>query len=48
VSAEGLEAARAHIAEQGVEARFEDHGNSHSLYLRDPDGHTVELTTYEV
>ena len=48
VSAEDLERARAHLAEQGASARFEDHGNSHSLYVSDPDGHTVELTTYDV
>jgi catechol 2,3-dioxygenase-like lactoylglutathione lyase family enzyme len=30
----------------GELARFEDHGNAHSLYFRDPDGHVVELTTY--
>jgi len=48
VSAEDLERARAHLGEQDVVARFEDHGNSHSLYMHDPDGHAVELTTYEV
>jgi catechol 2,3-dioxygenase-like lactoylglutathione lyase family enzyme len=32
----------------GGSARFEDHGNAHSLYLHDPDGHAIELTTYEV
>jgi catechol 2,3-dioxygenase-like lactoylglutathione lyase family enzyme len=40
--------AQAHLADQGVDFQLEDHGNSHSLYLRDPDGHTVELTTYEL
>jgi catechol 2,3-dioxygenase-like lactoylglutathione lyase family enzyme len=30
----------------GDSARFEDHGNAHSLYFRDPDGNVVELTTY--
>jgi catechol 2,3-dioxygenase-like lactoylglutathione lyase family enzyme len=40
--------AREHVRERGVDARFEDHGSSHSLYFKDPDGHTVELTTYEV
>jgi catechol 2,3-dioxygenase-like lactoylglutathione lyase family enzyme len=30
----------------GDDARFEDHGNAHSLYIRDPDGNVVELTTY--
>jgi catechol 2,3-dioxygenase-like lactoylglutathione lyase family enzyme len=43
-----LERAQAHLAASGVEFRFEDHGNAHSVYLRDPDGHTIELTTYDV
>ena len=43
-----LERAQAHFGAAGVEFRLEDHGNAHSVYLRDPDGHTVELTTYEV
>ncbi|HEY2220249.1 MAG TPA: VOC family protein [Gaiellaceae bacterium] len=43
-----LERAQAHFRANGVEFRFEDHGNVHSVYLRDPDGHVVELTTYEV
>jgi catechol 2,3-dioxygenase-like lactoylglutathione lyase family enzyme len=42
-----FERARAELAAAGVEVRFEDHGTAHSLYLRDPDGHTLELTTYE-
>jgi hypothetical protein len=32
----------------GVEFRFEDHGNAHSVYVRDPDENVIELTTYEV
>jgi catechol 2,3-dioxygenase-like lactoylglutathione lyase family enzyme len=48
MGAQDFARARAHLDEQGVEARFEDHGSSHSLYFRDPDGHTMELTTYEV
>lgn len=43
----GFDSARQALAEQGVEARFSDHGISHSLYLNDPDGHQIELTTYE-
>jgi catechol 2,3-dioxygenase-like lactoylglutathione lyase family enzyme len=39
--------AREQLTAAGVEFRFEDHGNAHSLYLRDPDGHAIELTTYE-
>jgi catechol 2,3-dioxygenase-like lactoylglutathione lyase family enzyme len=33
---------------EGLEPRFADHGTSHSLYIEDPDGHVIELTTYEV
>jgi catechol-2,3-dioxygenase len=48
VGKDDLERAQAHFAESGVDFRFEDHGNAHSVYLRDPDGHTIELTTYDV
>ena len=44
----GFEAARRTFEETGVQARFSDHGISHSLYLHDPDGHQIELTTYEL
>ena len=43
-----LERAQTHLTERGVTFRVEDHGDSHSVYLRDPDGHTLELTTYEL
>jgi len=39
--------AQSHFREQGVAFRFEDHGNAHSVYLPDPDGNVIELTTYE-
>ena len=48
VGTHDLERAQSHFRESGVEFQFEDHGGSHSLYLRDPDGHTIELTTYEI
>ena len=48
VDREGLERARAELAERGLEVRFSDHGISHSIYFDDPDGHQLELTTYEV
>jgi catechol 2,3-dioxygenase-like lactoylglutathione lyase family enzyme len=44
----GFERAHAELAERGLEPRFSDHGISHSLYFNDPDGHQLELTTYEV
>lgn len=43
-----FEKARAEFERQDVDVHFEDHGICHSLYLRDPDGYQVEITTYEV
>jgi catechol 2,3-dioxygenase-like lactoylglutathione lyase family enzyme len=43
-----FDAAREGLAERGVEVRFSDHGQAHSVYFTDPDGHRLELTTYEV
>ena len=40
--------AREALPGAGVDLRFEDHGNVHSLYFNDPDGHKLELATYEV
>lgn len=48
VSRESFEAARRAFAEAGVEAVFDDHDVSWGLYVRDPDGHHVELACYEV
>jgi catechol 2,3-dioxygenase-like lactoylglutathione lyase family enzyme len=39
--------AKARLDEHGIAFRFEDHGNAHSVYLSDPDGNVIELTTYE-
>jgi catechol-2,3-dioxygenase len=41
-------AARDALDERVLPYEFWDHAISHSLYLRDPDGHQVELTTYEL
>jgi catechol-2,3-dioxygenase len=43
-----FEAARETFEESGTEYRFADHEISHSLYIADPDGHRIELTTYEL
>lgn len=48
VDRDGLERARAELAERGLEVQFSDHGISHSIYFEDPDGHRLELTTYDV
>ncbi len=33
---------------RGTDYQFADHEVAHSLYIRDPDGHRIELTTYEL
>ena len=40
-------AAQRELKERGIEIEFEDHEVSHSIYFRDPDGHKIEITTYE-
>ena len=47
VCRDDLAAAQTRLREHGVEFRFEDHGNAHSIYFPDPDGNVIELTTYE-
>ncbi len=47
VGRDDLARAQARLREHGVEFRFEDHGNAHSVYFPDPDGNVIELTTYE-
>jgi catechol 2,3-dioxygenase-like lactoylglutathione lyase family enzyme len=44
---DGFEEARKQLAELGVELRAEEHGNADSVYVRDPDGNVIELTTYD-
>jgi catechol 2,3-dioxygenase-like lactoylglutathione lyase family enzyme len=44
----GFDRVRAALAERGIDAELWDHAICHSLYVRDPDGHQVELTTYDV
>src|SRR5438093_9492933 len=36
------------LRSRGIEFVFQDHSISQSIYLRDPDGYELELTTYEV
>jgi catechol 2,3-dioxygenase-like lactoylglutathione lyase family enzyme len=48
VGRDGLAEAQDRLREHGVEFRFEDHGNAHSVYFPDPDGNVIELTTYEL
>jgi catechol 2,3-dioxygenase-like lactoylglutathione lyase family enzyme len=46
-SRSGLEAAKAELAARGIACSEGDYGVAWSLYLPDPDGYQVEITTYE-
>jgi catechol 2,3-dioxygenase-like lactoylglutathione lyase family enzyme len=48
VDRRNFDSARAELHAQGIEFSFEDHEICDSIYLHDPDGHEIELTTYEV
>ena len=48
VDREAFDRARGHLEAHGITPRFEDHTAAHSLYFTDPDGHPLELTTYDV
>ena len=45
VGREAFELAQLHYESLGLEFQFQDHHYFHSIYTKDPDGHTVELTT---
>jgi catechol 2,3-dioxygenase-like lactoylglutathione lyase family enzyme len=41
-------AAQEELERRGIKFEFQDHEISHSIYFRDPDGHHLEITTYEL
>jgi catechol 2,3-dioxygenase-like lactoylglutathione lyase family enzyme len=41
----GFETAQAQFRAAGMPVQFADHGPVHSIYISDPDGHRIELTT---
>jgi catechol 2,3-dioxygenase-like lactoylglutathione lyase family enzyme len=43
-----LENARAALAGRGIAFTEQDHEIARSIYFEDPDGHEIEITTYEV
>jgi catechol 2,3-dioxygenase-like lactoylglutathione lyase family enzyme len=47
-SGEDFKTAQKELHAHGIPFSFEDHEISHSIYFRDPDGHKLEITTYEV
>jgi len=45
---ENFLAAQRELEKRGIGFEFQDHEISHSIYFRDPDGHQLEITTYEL
>ena len=48
VDAANMAAARESFAARNIPVREEDHGIARSLYINDPDGHTIEITTHDL
>ena len=48
VDREAFDRARGELEARGLAPTFQDHTAAHSLYFTDPDGHQLELTTYDV
>ncbi len=47
-NAENFARAQRELTDGGVEFEFQDHGIAHSIYVHDPDGHEIEITTYDL
>ena len=47
-TAQSFLAAQGELKDRGIKFEFQDHEISHSIYFRDPDGHELEITTYNV
>lgn len=45
VDRESFESAQRDFKTQGIDFEFADHGVVHSIYIKDPDGHRIEITT---
>jgi len=43
----GFIAAQNELKARKIDFEFQDHQVSHSIYFHDPDGHEIEITTYE-
>src|SRR6185503_20237849 len=40
--------AKNELTQRGIAFEFQDHDIAHSIYFEDPDGHRLEITTYEL
>jgi catechol 2,3-dioxygenase-like lactoylglutathione lyase family enzyme len=47
VNRKNFEQAQKELSQRAISFEFEDHDIAHSIYFSDPDGHRLELTTYE-
>ena len=47
-NAAGFLIAQQELNDRGIPFHFQDHEISHSIYFCDPDGHELEITTYEL
>ena len=45
---ENFLAAQKELEKHGIKFEFQDHEIAHSIYFRDPDGHQLEITTYQL
>ena len=45
---ENFLAAQHEMEKRGIKFEFQDHEIAHSIYFCDPDGHQLEITTYEL
>lgn len=48
VDRRSFESARVELGARGIGLEIQDHQIAHSIYFRDPDGHQLEITTYEI
>jgi catechol 2,3-dioxygenase len=48
VDRENFEAAQARFRDRGIEFESADHVIAQSVYISDPDGHQIEITTYDL
>jgi catechol 2,3-dioxygenase-like lactoylglutathione lyase family enzyme len=47
-NSKGFQRAQMELKQRGIPFHFQDHEISHSIYFQDPDGHKLEITTYEL